>query len=117
MVIKLIFSFSRRLTLTFAIHLGHLLKTVKHGSNDPLILRIDILANVEFVATLELRLDSSDEELKQIDRGQYRSTINVLDRELTSLLGRSARMERHLSASSESIWSARYFVFALSASH
>jgi hypothetical protein len=80
MVIKLIFSFSRRLTLTFAIHLGHLLKTVKHSSNDPLVLRIDILANVEFVATLELRLDSSDEQLQQINESQYRLMMSVLDR-------------------------------------
>lgn len=66
MVIELIFSFSRCLTLTLSIHLGHLLKAFEHSSDDSFVLRVDDFANVEFVATFELSFDTSDEQLNKL---------------------------------------------------
>lgn len=63
MVVELIFGLARSLTLTFPVHLGHLLQTLEHGRHDAFVLRVDDVPDVELVATFELRFDACDKEL------------------------------------------------------
>jgi hypothetical protein len=60
MVVELVLVLS---ALSLAVHLGHLLQAVEHGSGNALVVRIDDLSDVEIVGAFELVLDAVDEHL------------------------------------------------------
>lgn len=70
MVVELVLALASR-AVAFPVHLGHLLQAVEHGRDDPLVLRVDDLADVEVVGAVQLRLDAGDEHLR--DRMGQRS--------------------------------------------
>lgn len=63
MIIQLILILPSLSSMSFPIHLRHLLQALKHSRDDPLVLNVDHVADGESVAVAELVLDAGDEEL------------------------------------------------------
>lgn len=75
MIVELIFAFASR-AVSLALHLGHLLQAVEHGRDNPLVLRVDNLADVEGVGTVQLRLDAGDKDLREAQDQLLRAAAN-----------------------------------------